>query len=96
MENLILVTNWEKVEKDNFYLTDDWKENEDIESIRNSRELQKDGNLYLAYIVNATSYAVYTEMDADQVFINSDAEIMLRCESAIIDNNHKHREIYEE
>jgi len=91
MNNLILVTDWEKVEKDDFYLTDDWKkENDNTEA----RELQKEGKLYVAYIVNAVSYAIYTQMDADQVFIDNDGEVILHCESAVIGNNHEHREEY--
>jgi len=91
MGNLILVTNWEKVEDDSFYLTDKWIENGDKEAIEKARELQKESSLYEAYIVDAKNYAIYSQMDADQVFIDSDDNIILHCESAVINNNHEHR-----
>ena len=96
MNNLILITNWEKVDKTDFYLTDKWKENEDIKNMKHARKLQKENDLYYAYIVDAVSYAVYREMEAEQVLINSDADIIIRCESNVIGNNYKHCEVYKE
>lgn len=96
MNNLILVTDWEKVEKDDFYLNDKkWSKNEGVDDlVEKAVELQKEGKLYVAYIVNAVRYAVYTQVDANQVFIDSDGYVVLNCESAVIENNHKHREEY--
>ena len=94
MDNLILVSNWEQVDKDDFYLTDEWKkrvDEEDTKTIIQARDLQRNGKLFIAYIVDAKNYAIYRHMDADQVFINSDSDIILHCESAIIDNKHDHR-----
>ena len=93
--NLILVSDWEKVEKDDFYLSDEWKEREGDLEVDKARDLQKENNLYAAYIVDAKNYALYSQMDADQVFINNDNDIILRCESCIINNNHKHRIEYD-
>jgi hypothetical protein len=96
MNNLILVTDWEKVENDDFYLNDKkWSKNEGVDDlVEKAVELQKEGKLYVAYIVNAVNYAIYTQMDADQVFIDNDGYVVLNCESAVIENNHKHREEY--
>lgn len=58
-DNLILVTDWEKVQADDFYLSDDWaKHTGEIEEITQARELQKEGQLHVAYIVDAKSYAM--------------------------------------
>ena len=38
MDNLIVVTNWEKVEKDDFYLTDEWIEEAGEENIKLARK----------------------------------------------------------
>lgn len=87
--NLILVSDWEKVDKDDFYLTDNWKENEDIDNIKRARKLQKENNLYIGYIVDAKQYAIYSQMDAEQVLINSDGDVIIHCESEVIDDKHK-------
>jgi hypothetical protein len=93
--NLILVTNWEKVEADDFYLSDDWAKNEDIENIEEARKLQKEDNLYRAYIVDAKNYAIYWQMDADEVYVNNDMDIILRAESSVIGNEHAKRIEYD-
>lgn len=91
MTNEILVTNWEHVRADEFYLTDEkWALN-DVEGVNKARELQKDGNLYYAYIVDAKNYAIYTQMDAQEVFVNNDLDIITYCESTVIDNKHDKR-----
>lgn len=89
--DLILVTDWEKVDKEDFYLTDDWSKNEDVERIEEARKLQTEGKLYEAYIVKALDYAIYYQMDADKVFINEDMDVVLNCESAVIGNDHEKR-----
>lgn len=83
---MILVTNWEAVDKDDYYLSKDWIENGGKENIKEARKLQKNDELYEAYIVNAVDYAIYYQMDARKVFINSDMDVILNCESAIISN----------
>ena len=92
--NLILVTDWEKVETDDFYLTDEWMK-EDIDNIKQARQLQEEGKLYEGYIVDAKNYAIYWQMDADKVFINEDMDVVLHCESTVIGNDHKKRIEYE-
>ena len=101
----ILVTDWIEVDKDDFYLTRDlfqnevyiypWIENASKENMKQARKLQKSGELYYGYIVDATNYAVFQQMDSEQVLIDSDANVIIICENAIIGNNHTHREKYE-
>ena len=90
MEELILVSNWEEVDKDDFYLSKDW-EKQEPEQIIIARELQKENNLFVAYIVKATNYAIYKQMDASQVFINEDSDVILNCENEIINSDYEHR-----
>jgi hypothetical protein len=94
MNDLILCTNWEKVEKDDFYLSKDWEKEEG--GVKEARELQKDGNLFVAYLVPAKSLAIYKTMDASQVFINKEGDAILNCESAVIDSEFTERWEYNE
>lgn len=94
MDNLIIVSDWERVQPDDFYLSKDWEKSEDKERIDEAKKLQKEGHLYVAYVVDAKNYAIYWQMDADQVFINEDGDIILNCESGVIGNDHKHRAEY--
>lgn len=93
MKELIMVTDWEKVEANDFYLSEEWEENS-IEQMLLAKRLQKEGKLYVGYIVSAVDYAIYKQMDASQIFIDEDGERVLECESAIIGNNHEHREVF--
>ncbi len=87
----VMVTDWELVSKDDFYLTNkDWAEKFDPETLQQAKELQAADGLYVAYIVSASNYCVYKQMDASQIFIDgSETEIMF-CESEVIGNNHDH------
>lgn len=94
--NLILVTDWDKVEADDFYLIDEkWAKQEGYDDIEKFREFQKEGNLYYGYIVDAVHYAIYKQMDADQVFIDRDGNVLMYCESAIISSPMEHAEEYD-
>ena len=93
--NLILVSNWEKVDANDFYLSNKWAEREDKESVKKAKELQKEDNLYHAYIIDAKCYALFSQMDSDEVYIDRDGEIILKCGTAIIDNKHEFRTEYE-
>jgi hypothetical protein len=91
--NLILVTDWDKVESDNFYLTDDWSDKTgDYDNIQTARGLLNEGKLYVGYIVDAKNYAIYYQLDANEVLIDQDANVIVHCESSVISNDHKHRE----
>ncbi len=91
MTDYIVVTNWEEVDINDFYLTDQWlKESELLndEEIEEIRQMARDKELYIAYEVSAKYYALYRQMDAYQIFINVDGDHMLYCETVNIDNNH--------
>lgn len=89
--NLIIVTDWEKVEADDYYLSKEWAEHTG-EDLKEARKLQKQGELYVGYLVDAKNYAIYWQMDADMVLIDSDCNIIVFGESHVIGNNHEHRE----
>ena len=84
MDNLIMVTDWEKAEKDDFYLTKDWEKEVGKDNIRIAKKLQKEGGLYIAYIVNAKDYCLYGQIDSDQIFIDISGNEILRCETQVI------------
>lgn len=90
----IMVTDWEEIDKDDSYLTEEWEENGGKENVENARRLQQEGNLFEAYIVPAVHYAIYRQMDAGHIFIDGDDNEILSCESEVIGNQHKHREEY--
>jgi len=93
----IIVTDWEKVDVDDFYLSDEW-----ISEIGNKKrqkelkEMAKNDNLFEAFLVDGSNYAIFKQMDSQKVFINSDKETMLHCESAVIDNSHEEKWIDDE
>jgi len=89
MSNLIVVTDFEQVLEDDFYLSDEWAENCSIDNIAKLREMAKDGELFIAYVVDAKNYAIYRQIGASQIFINSDNDEVMSCESAIIGDKHK-------
>ncbi len=93
-KQLILVTDFEKVEPDDYYISKDNK-NEPKEILKNARYLAKAGKLYVAYIVPAVNYAIYYQMDADSAYIDEDMNVILYAESAIIGNDHEKRIEYE-
>ena len=82
--NDLIVTNWEEVEKDDFYLTKDWEKEVGKDNIKRAKELQKEGKLYIAYVVNAKDYCIYGKMDSDQIFIDGEQNEILRCETQVI------------
>jgi len=97
MKKYILVSNFDKVEKENFYLTNEWgkKIYGRLDEIKEARKLQEKGNLYYAYIVPALSFAIYWQMDAQEVFINSEMEVVLEGESSVIDTNFNNKIEYQ-
>lgn len=88
-----MVSDWENVEKDDFYLSDKYLKIEG-DCVKNARKLQKEGILYVAYIVNAVNYAIYDKMDANKVFIDDECNVVLNCESAVIGNDHTFKQKY--
>lgn len=57
MENVI-VTNWEVVDKNNYYLTTDWAQNCEPNQLKKAKKLAKEGKLYKAYEVSAVKYCI--------------------------------------
>ena len=93
-EDLIAVTNWEKVEEADFYLSNDWLKDSmgyDDEQIKQIKDKSKNGELYIAYIVQAKNYAIYFQMDAHQIIVDEDFNEIVSCEGCVISNNHKKR-----
>lgn len=92
MADYILATDWEKVKSDDFYLSDDYLEVNKTNNNKFEKDLKnmvKNDNLFIGYIVPAVNYAIYKTMDAQQVFHNEDRVVILHCESAIINSDMK-------
>jgi hypothetical protein len=97
MDDLIVVTNHEPVDKEEFYLSNEWGKNAygRLDEVKQARKLQKEGKLYHAYVVRAKDYALYWQMDADEIFIDDNDDEVLRAESSVIGNEHSHKWEYE-
>lgn len=89
----VMVTDWEKVEPDDFYLSDEWVENFSVNA-KELRQQAKEGNLYHAYIVGATNYLIYGQMDASHIIIDEDASEIISCEGEVIGNKHEEIQVY--
>ena len=96
MSDLIVVTDWEEVEKDDFYLTKDWGKDVGQDNIKRAKKLQKEGGLFIGYIVSARDYCIYGQMDSDQIFIDIKGNEVLRCETQIINNDFADKFSYDE
>lgn len=91
----VMVTDWEKVDADDFYLIDEnWAKNNNPDGVQQAKELQATGNLYIGYVVAAVNYVVYHQMDAGQIFIDEDGNEIMSCEGEIIGNKHKDQFAY--
>jgi len=99
MSKYLLVTDYEKVNPNAFYLTDWWLEkgtNCCCEMTpQQIRDMAKRGELFEAFIVSAASYDLYPRTDSQMVYIDRDSNVIVHCEPSIIENGHKHREEYE-
>jgi len=93
--DIIVCTNYEKVDKDDFYLSKDWEEEAGKENLKRARKLQKKGNLFIAYKVPAKSLCLYQQMDANQIFINFSGETIIQCETVVIGNEFTDKWEYE-
>ena len=88
--DMVIVTDWEPVEKDSFYLTNEkWVQNNGAEAQEACLAALGDNNLFVGYLVGAKTYLGYSQMDAQEVYINSDFEILMYCEGEVIGNKHK-------
>ena len=88
MNDYVMVTNWEIVPEDDFYLSDEW-----IKAISGNgqklRKQAKNGNLFYAYIVLAKDYCIYHQMDALQIIIDEESNEIITCENVVIGNEHE-------
>jgi len=92
MSNNVIVTDWEAVDEDDFYLQDDWgvkHHGMSKKTMAGLRRQAKNGKLFKAYRVAAVTYCVYREMDAQSLIINEDREELIEGEGAVIGNEHK-------
>jgi len=99
MSDYVLVTDYEKVKPDDFYLTDEWL----VENMgcccdmtpEQVRDMAERGELFEAFVVSALAYCTYRQMDAQMAYVDSDDNIIVYCESEIIGNGYMHCEKYE-
>lgn len=91
MDDIIVVTDWEELNVDDFYLRDEWL----VDTLKKTKEeavklrwMAKDGEIYEAYEVTAKSYALYSQMDANKIFIDCDGDYLFHGESAVINRGH--------
>ena len=87
LTDYIIVTNWDKVDKHDFYLSKEWEPNCGKDTMRKARQLQREGKLCVAYRVAAVIFAIYSQMDADKIFINDEGEEIMSCETEVIDDD---------
>ena len=83
--DMVIVTDFEKVELDDFYLSNEWGDEKQRIKLK---EMVREGSLFVGYEVEAINYLIFSQMDACQVFISGDGEILLRCEVVAIGNEH--------
>ena len=90
MTELIVVTDWEETEHDNFYLTEEWLKNygHSQKEARALRKRAKNGELCDAWLVRASHYAIYSQMDAQFIIIDKDGNRVVSGESDVIGNEH--------
>ncbi len=84
----VIVTNWERTDKNNDYLDDSWAKLYP-DQVAAARKLAEKGQLYDAWLVLATNYCRFRAMDSTAVFINLDGEIILEGEGEVIEKPHK-------
>jgi len=96
MVDMIVVTDWEKTDADDHYLSDEWLINNYGFTKKEARALRKrakDGELFDAWEVAATHYAIYYQMDASRIIIDYEGNRIVSGESDVIGN--KHHEAWE-
>ena len=91
-EDMIVVTDWDEVDEDDFYLSNEWLDEIGSKSRQKAlKKMARDGGLFEAFEVSALSYVIYKQMDSRQVFINENSEVELICEGCVIGDTHKDR-----
>jgi len=97
MSDYIIVTDYEKVSSDNFYLTDEWLSHSSCCDMtpQQIRCMAEAGELFEAFVVSALAYGIYQQMDSQMMYIDADNNVIVRCESEIIGNRHESCEKYD-
>jgi len=83
--DILIVTNWIKTEVGEFYLSDEWMESHNKDSVLEARGLAEKGELFDAYRVPAEDYALFCMMDADAIFIDKAGNVILEGEPVVIE-----------
>jgi len=78
MTDRIIMTDWDDVDKDNFYLSEKWVNNH--KRRKKLRKMAKNNLLYHAYVVFAVHYCIYHSADCLEVFIDGNFNVLLECE----------------
>ena len=78
MTDKIIITDWDCVDKEDFYLSEKWISKQ--RHRKRLRRMAKNGRLYHAYLVYAVHYCIYHASDCLQVFIDDDWNVLLECE----------------
>ena len=94
-EEYVFVTDWQVV--DESALADEkWPDYTDdtskilAETLKHAKKLQAKGELFIAFQVVAVHYIIYTQIEAERVFINRAGTLIMSCpEKELIGNTHK-------
>ena len=78
MTDKIIITNWDNVDKNDFYLSERWVDNQ--KQRKKLRKMAKNNELYQGYLVYAVHYCIYHSADCLQVFIDEQWNVLLECE----------------
>jgi hypothetical protein len=91
MGDCICLTDWAEVEKDEYYLSDDWLVDKmGSYSKKEARELRKkaqEGELFTAYVAPAKSVALYSQFDSEFVIIDKEGDIVVRGEGTVTNSD---------
>ena len=58
------------------------------ENIKLARKLQKNNELFYAYVVDAKDYVLYSQIDSHQILIDLGKNEIISCETKVIDTDH--------
>jgi len=96
MGDCVGMTDWEKVDEHEYYLSDDWLVKKmGSHTKKDARELRKrakNGELYHGYLAPAMSVAVYKQFDAESIIITDNLDIVVHGESIVASPCEKHWE----
>ena len=79
MTDKVIITNWEEVVINDFYLSNQW--NCDPQLRKKLMKMANDNELYVAYIAFAVHYCIFQAADCLEVFIDDNWNVLLECET---------------